>query len=108
MGQIHGLIREIRILRNQTAVPQPIDNVLSFFSLNQHRMDYARFPKQNYFIGSGTAESGGKKISTLHLKRAGARWSEQGAVHAAKARASRLSGQWETLASRHAALPLAA
>jgi len=60
-----------------------------------------------YFIGSGTVESGGKQISGLRLKRAGARWTKPGAVSTAKARAAWLSGQWDSLASSRAALPLA-
>lgn len=71
-------------------------------------MQYALFRLHGYFIGSGTVESAGKQISALRLKRAGARWSEQGAVQTAKARAAWLSGHWEDIASRRAALPLAA
>jgi len=70
-------------------------------------MDYARFREQGYFIGSGTVESAGKQISGLRLKRAGARWTEQGALLTAKARAAWLSGTWELLACKRAALPLA-
>ena len=70
-------------------------------------MDYARFRQQGYFIGSGTVESAGKQISTLRLKRAGARWTEQGALATAKARAAWLSGTWDVLAAKRAALSLA-
>jgi len=69
-------------------------------------MDYARFRQKGYFVGSGTVESGGKQISGLRLKRAGARWTEHGAVTTAKARAAWLSGQWDLLASKRAALPM--
>jgi hypothetical protein len=74
----------------------------------QKRMDYARFRQLGYFIGSGTVESAGKQIAGLRLKRAGARWTEPGAISTAKARAAWLSGHWDDLASRRTALPLAA
>ncbi len=68
-------------------------------------MEYARVRQLGYFIGSGTVESGGKQIATLRLKRAGARWTECGAVSTAKARAAWLSGHWDDLADRRATLP---
>ena len=71
-------------------------------------MDYARFREQGYLIGSGTVESGGKQIATLRLKRSGARWTEDGAVATAKARAAWLSGYWDHLAILRDSLPLAA
>ena len=80
---------------------------MTYFTNNQPRMDYARFRQQGYFIGSGTVESAGKQIATLRLKRAGARWTETGAIQTAKARAAWLSGDWEQLATAREALPLA-
>ena len=41
------------------------------------------------------------------VHRAGARWTEIGALHTAKARAAWLSGDWAILAAQRAALPLA-
>jgi len=52
-------------------------------------------------------ESGCKQIVTQRLKRPGAQWTVDGAVRTAKARAAWLSGQWETLCTQRAALPLA-
>lgn len=67
-------------------------SAISYFTNNAHRMDYARFRNAGYFIGSGTIESACKQIVSLRLKRAGARWSERGAVATAKAHAAWLSG----------------
>jgi hypothetical protein len=44
-------------------------------------------------------ESACKRIGTFRLKRAGARWSEEGACTIAKARAAWLSNQWDDLAA---------
>lgn len=107
-GQIDDLIHDLRVLSAKPAAAQPAQTAITYFTNNQHRMDYAHFRKQGYFIGSGTVESAGKQIATLRLKRAGARWTERGAVQTAKARAAWLCGAWEPLAAARAALPLAA
>ena len=106
-GQIDDLIHDCQILLAKTTAKQAIEAALSYFTNNRKRMDYARFREQGYFIGSGTVESGGKQIATLRLKRSGARWTEDGAVSTAKARAAWLSGYWDHLAILRDSLPLA-
>lgn len=75
-----------------------VDSAISYFTNNAHRMDYERFRKAGYLVGSGTIESACKQIVSLRLKRAGARWSKRGAVATAKARAAWLSGDNHWLA----------
>lgn len=106
-GQIQKLIHACQLLASIALAKQAVHSAVTYFSNNQKRMDYARFRQQGYFIGSGTVESGGKQIATLRLKRAGARWTERGAVLTAKARAAWLSGTWDVLASKRTSLPLA-
>ena len=106
-GQIDKLIHACRQLSEHASAATAIHKAVTYFTNNQQRMDYARFREQGYFIGSGTVESAGKQISGLRLKRAGARWTEQGALLTAKARAAWLSGTWNVLAAKRAALPLA-
>lgn len=76
----------------------------TYFHNNKQRMDYAYYRRQGYLIGSGTVESGCKQIGTMRLKRSGARWTKQGAVSTAKARAAWLSDQWQDVSRP---LPLA-
>lgn len=106
-GQIETLIHDCQILGSISIAQKAVNSAVSYFSNNQKRMDYARFRQQGYFIGSGTVESAGKQIAGLRLKRAGARWTETGAVATAKARAAWLSHQWDDLAACRAILPLA-
>jgi hypothetical protein len=106
-GQIDKLIHACRQLSEHASAASALHKAVTYFTHNQHRMDYARFRQQGYFIGSGTVQSAGKQISGLRLKRAGARWTKQGALLTAKARAAWLSGTWDVLASKRAALPLA-
>lgn len=105
-GEIDQLIHACQQLAPQAETA--VHKAVTYFTNNQHRMDYARFRKLGYFIGSGTVESAGKQISTMRLKRSGARWTERGALLTAKARAAWLSGGWDVLASKRAALSLAA
>jgi hypothetical protein len=104
-GQIDKLIFACQQLSSQAATS--VHKAITYFTHNQHRMDYARFRQLGYFIGSGTVESAGKQIAGLRLKRAGARWTEQGALTTAKARAAWLSGTWDVLVAKRATLPLA-
>lgn len=106
-GQIEALIRACQFLASFPMAQKAVSDAVSYFSNNEKRMDYARFRNQGYFIGSGTVESAGKQITGLRLKRAGARWTQTGAVATAKARAAWLSNQWDSLAARRAILPLA-
>ena len=106
-GLIDDLIHDCQLLAHRPQAAKPASQAVTYFSNNHKRMDYARFRQQGYLIGSGTIESGCKQIASLRLKRAGARWTEPGAVHTAKARAAWLSGSWDTLAAKRAALPLA-
>jgi len=80
---------------------------VTYFRNNAHRMQYDRFRKMGYMIGSGTVESACKQIVTQRLKRSGAQWNVQGAVLTAKARAAWLSGDWHQLSSLRDRLPLA-
>jgi hypothetical protein len=105
-GQIDKLIHACQQLSSQATTA--VHKAITYFTNNQKRMDYAHFRKRGYFIGSGTVESAGKQIAGLRLKRAGARWTEPGALTTAKARAAWLSGTWDVLAAKRAALPLAA
>lgn len=76
---------------------ETIQDAITYYTNNQKRMDYARFRKLDYFIGSGSVESACKQIVSLRLKRAGARWTKTGASAVAKARAAWLSHHWDDL-----------
>ena len=103
-GRVEAVIRtcEAVALRCEEA-----QHAVTYFTNNASRMRYDQFRAAGYLIGSGTVESGCKQIVTQRLKRPGAQWTVDGAVHTAKARAAWLSGDWDTLCAQRAALPLA-
>jgi len=80
----------------------------TYYANNIDRMDYVRWRREGYMIGSGTVESGCKQIATMRLKCAGARWTKQGAQLVAKARAAWLGQEWDALVDRYQGVPLAA
>ena len=106
-GRIQELIQECQRLAQIPAASEAAIRTITYYTNNQRRMDYARLRAQGYLIGSGTIESGCKQIAGLRLKIAGARWTFDGSVQTAKARAAWLSGDWETLAVKRSLLPLA-
>jgi hypothetical protein len=107
-GRIPELIQECqRLARCFPAAAEAVHKTITYYSNNQKRMDYGRLRAQGYLIGSGTIESGCKHIAGFRLKLAGARWTFDGSVQTAKARAAWLSGDWDTLAVKRAALPFA-
>jgi len=86
----------------------PAQKAVTYYTNNQHRMDYPTYRANGYQIGSGTIESGIKQIGTQRMKVAGAFWNLQSARKVAKARAAYLSDQWDKLATRRAHLDRAA
>ena len=101
------VIDQCQELADHPTAGEPAAKAATYFQNNRARMDYARFRQQGYFIGSGTVESGCKQISTMRLKRSGARWLEAGARWVAKARAAWLSGQWDEVVNGDSSLPFA-
>jgi hypothetical protein len=101
-GQIEDILQEGRTLLPQ--VGHPAERLISYYTNNLQRMQYADFRSKGYFIGSGTVESACKQIVTMRLKRSGARWTHQGASLTAKARTAWLSDSWHSVTQ----LPLAA
>lgn len=104
-GRIQAVLAACRAL--EAKAPEPVRKALSYYSNNEKRMNYAYLREQGYLIGSGTVESACKQIALLRLCCAGARWSRDGLVQTAKARAAWLSDAWDTLSARRASLPLA-
>ncbi len=103
-GQVEEVIRACQTL---AATCLKAQQAVTYFSNNIERMRYDRFRAAGYMIGSGTIESACKQLVTHRLDLSGAQWQVEGAVHTAKARAVWLSGQWQSLSQRRAALPLA-
>lgn len=64
-------------------------------TVNQQRMNYPAYRQKGLQIGSGTIESGCKRVVKARLDQAGMTWTVEGARAVLKARAAYLSGQWD-------------
>jgi hypothetical protein len=106
LGKIDEVIQACNAYAHHHLAAHAAQRAVTYFSNNQHRMDYAAYRQKGYWIGSGTVESACKQIASARLKIAGARWTLKGAISTAKARAAWLShgDGFNTLCS----LPLAA
>ena len=76
---------------------------LQYFHNHEHRMDYPRYLANGWQIGSGSVESGCKRVVTQRLKGAGMRWSERGSNAMCHLHALLLNetGQWDGFWSQH-------
>ena len=109
-SEIEEVIATCQELQDHPEAGEAAKKAVTYYQNNKHRMDYAHYRDEGYLIGSGTVESGCKQIATMRLKRSGARWTEEGAVTTAKARATWLSSEeeWDAATCDPPALPLAA
>jgi hypothetical protein len=101
-GQLETVIAACTVYIDVHRPNDPAQKAVTYYSNNQHRMDYPTYRAQGYQIGSGTIESGVKQIATQRMKVSGARWNFANARLVAKARTAFLSGQWDTLATAQA------
>jgi hypothetical protein len=90
-GEIHKVIQACQQYAHRPLATDVVYRAVTYFTNNQHRMNYAEYRQKGYWIGSGTVESACKQIATARLKIAGARWTISGAIATAKARAAWLS-----------------
>ena len=108
-GKIQALIQECQwLIQEYPSAKEAAQKLITYYQNNEKRMDYARFRADGYLVGSGTIESACKQIAGHRLKLAGARWSFEGCVQTAKARAAWLNRDWDLLSSKRAVLPLVA
>lgn len=73
----------------------PARQALTYFQNNRHRMRYPEFRAQGYQIGSGTIESGCKRVIGARMKQAGMTWTTDGVRQVLKARAMYFSDEWD-------------
>jgi hypothetical protein len=106
-GNLDTVIRAFKAHTDHQAAAEAARRAVTYFTNNRHRMRYPEYRAKGYQIGSGTIESGCKRIGTQRLKVAGAIWNLDNAIKTAKARAALLSGQWQTITARrqHLSLP---
>ena len=75
-------------------LPDGVPNLRTYIENNRTRINYPMFRERGYFVGSGAIESTNKTIVQQRLKRAGMRWSVEGAQALLSLRAKDESKKW--------------
>jgi hypothetical protein len=94
-GKVDTVIAACRKHLDPSRPKDPARKAISYFHNNRHRMRYDQFRAHGYQIGSGTIESGCKRVIGRRLKQAGMTWNVPGARQVIKARAMLLSNEWD-------------
>lgn len=79
---------------------QALEKARRYFRNHGHKMDYPRYEEKGFHIGSGIAEAACKHVIQSRFKRAGMRWSRQGAWNLLPLRLASLNQQWEQVLER--------
>jgi hypothetical protein len=101
-GRVDAVLRALRRLKprdseRRDAVRQDI----GYFTTNRKRMCYDRFRKDGYFIGSGVAEAGCKRLVAQRFKLSGMRWSRDGLLRLLHLRMCIYNDDWDRFADVH-------
>jgi hypothetical protein len=81
-------------LAKHAAHAEPVQQALTYFTNNQHRMHYDRYRARGLQIGSGTIESTCKHLIAQRFKGAGMIWNRDHLRAMATLRARLKSGRW--------------
>jgi hypothetical protein len=95
--QMIKVIQRLDETKMTTEVRKERDRLLHYMTNNEHRMDYPRYLKQGWQIGSGAIESACKTVINQRLCLGGMRWSVDGSDAVAHLRALYRSDtdQWD-------------
>jgi hypothetical protein len=90
------------LVPRKQAVKNKLQEVLTYFENNVHRMDYPTYQANGWLIGSGAVESACKTVVGQRLKLAGMRWREYGTDNMCHLRGLFRSehGQWDAFWQR--------
>jgi len=86
--------RTVRLSKSRRTA---LDTERTFFTRNAHRMDYARFRRNGWPIGSGPIEAACKSVVKTRLCRSGMRWSRAGGQHILSLRTYVKSDRWNAM-----------
>jgi hypothetical protein len=99
-SELDTLLAEVRTVTGPTP-SQAAQGEIDYLERNRTRMDYQRYRKQGWFIGSGVVEAGCKRVIGQRLKQSGMFWTEPGATAVVSLRCALLSATgWDCLWSQ--------
>lgn len=91
-SELQTVLQSIQALEIETQLK---DSIQEYLSKNAYRMDYQLYRQRGLFIGSGAIESAHRTVVQKRLKRAGQRWTIQGAQQVLNLRVAWMSQRWK-------------
>lgn len=96
-GRVEEIINKATLLMPRSGQRRKkIKKEIRYFQNNLHRMRYADFRAQGFFIGSGVVEAGCKTVIGKRLKQSAMKWTLRGANSIIALRCAHLSGRIES------------
>jgi hypothetical protein len=106
-GGADKVIHHLAYLKKKYPRRRRLGRELRYFRTQRDRMSYADLAARHLPIGSGVVEAANKTLVTVRMKRAGARWRQQGGqavlTFRALAKSGRFDRAWSLLARNHRA-----
>ena len=78
-------------------IPKTVCNLPGYLENNKDKIEYSKYEKNGWFVGSGAIESSNKIVTQLRLKQAGMRWSVDGANYMIVLRCFYESNHWDKI-----------
>jgi hypothetical protein len=92
------VIENIRKAANNGKAKETAEKLIAYYEANRNRMDYKKYKTIGAgIIGSGAIESAHRTLIQDRMKRAGQRWSKEGAQHMINLKTMSLNEKWDTV-----------
>jgi hypothetical protein len=92
-GHVDKVLATLERLQRKHDV-EKLDELHTYFTKNQDRMDYPAYRAQNYRVTTAGVESANYHVTGARLKQQGMRWEREGASEMATLRADLFNGRW--------------
>ena len=96
-GKIEKALKALSQEMQNNPECEALAKLYHYFKRRKRKMRYNYFRKKGYYIGSGAVESANKYAVQSRLKRAGMKWTIQGANSIAFLKTQYHSGRWENI-----------
>jgi hypothetical protein len=92
-GHVDKVLKTLERLQQKHNV-EKLDELHTYFTNNQDRMNYPAYRAANYRVTTAGVESANYHVTGARLKQQGMRWSREGASEMATLRADLFNGRW--------------
>lgn len=103
-SRVGSVLRALRALASRRAGAQreALEGEIAYFESGRHRMDYARYEREGWPIGSGAVEGACKHLIKARFSVTGARWRRANIPKILALRVGIFNGEWDNYWRAHA------